>query len=75
MGAGSAGCVLANRLSADSDVTVLLIEAGSDDRGREDLEIPALAPTLHHTDVDWDYVTVPQARVEGFKDRVRDLES
>ena len=53
---------------------MLLIEAGSDDRGREDLAVPALAPTLQHTDVDWDYVTVPQEGMEGFKDRVRELE-
>jgi choline dehydrogenase len=54
VGAGSAGCVLANRLSEDPDVEVLVIEAG----GRDDSELihmPAAAPALMRTDKDWDY--------------------
>jgi choline dehydrogenase-like flavoprotein len=54
VGAGSAGCVLANRLSEDPDVEVLVIEAG----GRDDSELihmPAGAAALMRTDKDWDY--------------------
>ena len=56
VGAGSAGCVLANRLSEDPDVEVLLIEAG----GRDDsdlIRIPAAFPALLRTDKDWDHLS------------------
>ena len=56
VGAGSAGCVLANRLSADPSVKVLLLEAGRDDRLRA-LAIPAAFSTMFHTEVDWDFYT------------------
>ncbi len=59
VGAGSAGCVLANRLSADGDTTVLVLEAGGPDDKRE-IAIPAAFSELFKTDVDWDYTTVPQ---------------
>lgn len=59
VGAGSAGCVLASRLSADPDRQVLLLEAGGEDR-KQEIGIPAAFSKLFHTDADWDYRTVPQ---------------
>lgn len=54
VGAGSAGCVLANRLSEDRDVKVLLIEAGGPDTNNL-IPIPALHSSLYRTSIDWDY--------------------
>lgn len=59
VGAGSAGCVLANRLSEDPNVTVLLIEAGGADVASE-IQIPFAANRLQHTAVDWSHLTLPQ---------------
>ncbi|KAH6924477.1 hypothetical protein HPB50_018850 [Hyalomma asiaticum] len=55
---GSAGCALANRLSADPSKTVLLLEAG----GLEDaaVQVPFFAPLLQRTSLDWAYESVPQ---------------
>lgn len=65
IGAGSAGCVLANRLSADPSKKVLLLEAGGPDRKME-IHIPAGYGKLHKTNVDWGgYYTVPQEHVLG----------
>ena len=59
VGAGSAGCVLANRLSANPAHTVLLLEAGGSD-DLLDVAIPAAAIRLQLTDNDWQYQTTPQ---------------
>ena len=59
VGAGSAGCVLAARLSEDSDVSVLVIEAGPPDT-KENIQVPAAFGSLLKTDVDWDYATLPE---------------
>ncbi len=60
VGAGSAGCVLANRLSEDEDKSILLLEAGPDDAGFSDIHIPAFASQTIGTEVDWAYKTTPQ---------------
>ena len=53
VGAGSAGCVLAARLSEDPDVEVLLLEAGGPDTAPE-LHIPAAFPAVFKSSLDWD---------------------
>jgi choline dehydrogenase len=64
VGAGSAGCVLANRLSEDPEVTVLLLEAGGKDSSIN-IRIPAAFPNQFHTKLDWDYETEPEPHVDG----------
>lgn len=64
VGAGSAGCVLANRLSADPSVSVLLLEAGgSDDDPR--IHDPRTWGDLQKTASDWSYVTEPEPSFDG----------
>jgi choline dehydrogenase len=59
VGAGSAGCVLAGRLTEDPAVSVTLLEAGGPDKARN-IAVPAAFGKLFRTDVDWDYSTEPE---------------
>ena len=60
VGAGSAGCVLAARLSEDPSTRVLLVEAGAA-AGPELMAVPPAWPSLIGSSVDWGYSTVPQS--------------
>ncbi|KAI0033867.1 alcohol oxidase [Vararia minispora EC-137] len=63
VGGGAAGAVVANRLSEDHDISVLLIEAGSrkgSDFNDTAIEIPGRSAALQKTRFDWNFTTTPQ---------------
>src|SRR6478735_8488474 len=65
IGAGSAGCVLAHRLSEDPDVRVLLLEAGPRD-WHPFIHMPAgLAKLVGQARLNWDYSTAPEPQLDG----------
>ena len=65
VGAGSAGCVLANRLSENPNNRVLLLEAGGKD-WHPFIHVPAgLAKLMHLDSINWAYETEPQAELGG----------
>ncbi len=64
VGSGSAGSVLAGRLTEDPDVSVCLIEAGGSDRNLN-VKIPAAFPKLFKSDRDWAYFSDPEPGLLG----------
>jgi choline dehydrogenase len=64
VGAGSAGCVLAARLTEDLRTRVLLLEAGGAG-GAKEIRIPAAFSKLFKTGVDWNYATEPEPHLHN----------
>src|SRR5258708_29806407 len=67
VGAGSAGCVLAHRLSEDPATSVLLLEAGGNDETVPEIHDPTKALELAHTAVDWAYSTEEEPHLNNRK--------
>ncbi|MEH1923223.1 GMC family oxidoreductase, partial [Nostoc sp.] len=66
IGAGSAGCVVANRLTENSETTVLLLEAGNP-VNKPEIQVPVAWPSLLGTEVDWAYWTEPEPHLNERK--------
>ncbi len=64
VGAGSAGCAVAARLSEDPEVRVLMLEAGGKDRS-PNIKIPAAFAKQFRTKLDWDHSTGPEPHLDG----------
>jgi 2-polyprenyl-6-methoxyphenol hydroxylase-like FAD-dependent oxidoreductase len=62
VGGGTAGLVLASRLSEDPTLQVLVIEAGSDQKNDPRVNVPAMWHSLIKSSSDWNFDTIPQVR-------------
>ena len=63
VGAGSAGCAVASRLSEDPNASVLVLEAGGKDRS-PNIKIPAAFAKQFRTKLDWDHSTGPEPHLD-----------
>jgi choline dehydrogenase-like flavoprotein len=66
VGGGIAGCVVASRLhEKDPSLSITLIEAGPDASKHPNVPSPMTAQLLLHSELDWDYKTVPQRHLNN----------
>ena len=71
VGAGSAGAIIATRLTEDPKVSVLLLEAGGSEMKNNNILKPELVGSLMFSDVDWEFYTVTQKYSQkAMKDQV-----
>ncbi|MDF5709727.1 MAG: GMC family oxidoreductase N-terminal domain-containing protein [Nostoc sp. S4] len=66
IGAGSAGCVVANRLTQKCETTVLLLEAGNPDT-KPEIQIPLESPNLPRSELNWGYFSQPEPYLNNRK--------
>ncbi|KAJ3757799.1 alcohol oxidase [Lentinula raphanica] len=65
VGAGAGGSVIANRLTENPDVSVLLIEAGGSNEGVLDVAVPGLESFLINSAWDWNFTSTPQSAINN----------
>lgn len=65
IGGGTSGLVVANRLSEDPDVQVMVLEAGKDLSADPRVNVPAFFTALMGSDATWQYQSVPQPGLKG----------
>ncbi|KAI1653386.1 hypothetical protein F4813DRAFT_255808 [Daldinia decipiens] len=70
VGGGTAGLVLASRLTEDPNVQVLVIEAGKDLTTDTRVKTPSMSSALIETDADWNLKTIPQSGLGGRRTKI-----